>query len=162
MISLIIHDKKKGRNIYISWPWRMNKLHVTYQYTHTSHLLFFKNSCATVPRQRPPACRRPRYAAAPAFGVNTRSRRFSVAAVHCWQPCLSRGAARVWNSLPDFVTASTSLPMFKRHLKTVPYCSRKATKHWLFPTTWTPSIARHFLRLILYGVLAVVFDIMSP
>jgi len=28
-------------------------------------------------------------------------------------------AARVWNSLPDFVTASTSLPMFKRHLKTV-------------------------------------------
>jgi len=25
----------------------------------------------------------------------------------------------VWNSLPDFVTASTSLPMFKRHLKTV-------------------------------------------
>ena len=27
--------------------------------------------------------------------------------------------ARVWNSLPDFVTASTSLPMFKRHLKTV-------------------------------------------
>jgi len=28
-------------------------------------------------------------------------------------------AARAWNSLPDFVTASTSLPMFKRHLKTV-------------------------------------------
>ena len=28
-------------------------------------------------------------------------------------------AARVWNSLPDFVTASTSLPMFKRNLKTV-------------------------------------------
>jgi len=28
-------------------------------------------------------------------------------------------AARVWNSLPDFVTASTSLPMFKKHLKTV-------------------------------------------
>jgi len=28
-------------------------------------------------------------------------------------------AARVWNSLPDFVMASTSLPMFKRHLKTV-------------------------------------------
>jgi len=28
-------------------------------------------------------------------------------------------AARVWNSLPDFVKASTSLPMFKRHLKTV-------------------------------------------
>ena len=28
-------------------------------------------------------------------------------------------AARVWNSLPDFVTASTWLPMFKRHLKTV-------------------------------------------
>jgi len=28
-------------------------------------------------------------------------------------------AARVWNSLSDFVTASTSLPMFKRHLKTV-------------------------------------------
>ena len=28
-------------------------------------------------------------------------------------------AARVWNSLPDFVTASTSLPTFKRHLKTV-------------------------------------------
>jgi len=27
--------------------------------------------------------------------------------------------ARVWNSLPDFVSASTSLPMFKRHLKTV-------------------------------------------
>ena len=25
-------------------------------------------------------------------------------------------AARVWNSLPDFVTASTSLRMFKRHL----------------------------------------------
>jgi len=45
-------------------------------------------SCATVPRQRPPACRRPRYAAAPAFGVNTRSRRSSVAAVHCWRPCL--------------------------------------------------------------------------
>jgi len=28
-------------------------------------------------------------------------------------------AARVWNSLPDFVTASTSLLMFKRHVKTV-------------------------------------------
>jgi len=28
-------------------------------------------------------------------------------------------AARVWNSLPDFVMAWTSLPMFKRHLKTV-------------------------------------------
>jgi len=28
-------------------------------------------------------------------------------------------AARVWNSLSDFVTASTSLPMFKRHLRTV-------------------------------------------
>jgi len=28
-------------------------------------------------------------------------------------------AARVLNSLPDFITASTSLPMFKRHLKTV-------------------------------------------
>jgi len=41
-------------------------------------------------------------------------------------------------------------------------CLQKATKHWLFPTTWTPSIARHFLRLILYGVLAVVFDIMPP
>jgi len=27
---------------------------------------------------------------------------------------------------------------------------------------WTPSIAHHFLRLILYGVLAVVFDIMLP
>ena len=25
------------------------------------------------------------------------------------------------------------------------YCSRKATEHWLFPTTWTPSIARHFI-----------------
>jgi len=48
-------------------------------------------SCATVPRQRPPACRRPRYAAAPAFGVNTRSSHSSVAAVHCWRPCLSRG-----------------------------------------------------------------------
>ena len=23
--------------------------------------------------------------------------------------------------------------------------SRKATEHWLFPTTWTPSIARHFI-----------------
>jgi len=30
-------------------------------------------------------------------------------------------SARVWNSLPDFVTASTSLLMFKRHLKTVPF-----------------------------------------
>ena len=28
-------------------------------------------------------------------------------------------AARVWNSLPEFVTVSTSLPMFKRHLKSV-------------------------------------------
>jgi len=28
-------------------------------------------------------------------------------------------AARMWNSLPDFVTASMSLPMFKRHPKTV-------------------------------------------
>jgi len=28
-------------------------------------------------------------------------------------------AAWVWNSLPDFITASTSLPMFKRHLKTL-------------------------------------------
>jgi len=27
--------------------------------------------------------------------------------------------ARVWNSLPEFVTVSTSLPMFKRYLKTV-------------------------------------------
>ena len=28
-------------------------------------------------------------------------------------------AAQVWNSLPEFVTVSTSLPMFKRHLKSV-------------------------------------------
>ena len=27
------------------------------------------------------------------------------------------------------------------------YCSRKATEHWLFPTTWTPSIARHFISV---------------
>ena len=47
--------------------------------------------CATVPRQRLPACRRPRYAAAPALGVNTRSRRSSIAAVHCRRPCVSRG-----------------------------------------------------------------------
>jgi len=33
-------------------------------------------------------------------------------------------------------------------------------KTQLFQTTWTPSISRHFLHLILYGVLAVVFDIM--
>jgi len=38
-----------------------------------------------------PACRRPRYAAAPALGVNTRSRRSSIAAVHRRRPCLSRG-----------------------------------------------------------------------
>jgi len=31
----------------------------------------------------------------------------------------SSAAARVCNSLPDVVTASTSLPMFKRHLKAV-------------------------------------------
>ena len=47
--------------------------------------------CATVHRQRLPACRRPRYAAAPALGVNTRSRRSYIAAVHCRRPCLSRG-----------------------------------------------------------------------
>jgi len=47
--------------------------------------------CATVPRQRLPACRRPRHEAAPALGVNTRSRRSSIAAVHCRRPCLSRG-----------------------------------------------------------------------
>ena len=43
-----------------------------------------------------------------------RSRQITMPATHH-----SVAAARVWNSLPDFVTASTSLPMFKRHLKTV-------------------------------------------
>ena len=75
--------------------------------------------CATVPRQRLPACRRPRYAAAPALGVNTRSRRSSIAASTVGDRAFPVAAARVWISLPDFVTASTSLPMFKRHLKTV-------------------------------------------
>jgi len=37
-------------------------------------------------------------------------------------------AARVWNSLSDFVTASTSLPpMFKRHLKTVQFAKSYLT-----------------------------------
>jgi len=35
-------------------------------------------------------CRRPRYAAAPALGVNTCSRSSSIAAVHCRRPCVSR------------------------------------------------------------------------
>jgi len=47
--------------------------------------------CATVPRQRLPACRRPRYVVAPALGINTRSRYSSIMAVHCRRPCLSRG-----------------------------------------------------------------------
>jgi len=40
-------------------------------------------------------------------------------------------AARVWNSLPDFVTASTSLPMFKR--PTPEDCTVR--EKLLFPTT---------------------------
>ena len=60
--------------------------------------------------------RRLRSASTPALVVPP-SRLFTVGR----RPCLSRGrGARVeWNSLPDFVTASTSLPIFKRHLKTV-------------------------------------------
>jgi len=52
-----------------------------------------KTECPTnmLTCQRPPACCRPWFAAAPAFGVNTRSRCSSVAAVHCWRPSLSRG-----------------------------------------------------------------------
>jgi len=57
--------------------------------------------------------RRPRSASTPAL-VDSPSRLSTVG-----DRAFPVAAARVWNSLPDFVTASTSLPIFKRHLKTV-------------------------------------------
>jgi len=69
-------------------------------------------------------------------------------------------ATRVWDSLPDFVTVSTSLPVFKRHLKTVLF----AKSYWILAVSdYVNTFHRtSFLRLILLGVLAVVFDITPP
>ena len=68
---------------------------------------------------------------------------------------LDVAAARVWNSLPDFVTASTSLPMFKRHLKTVLF----AKSYWTLAVSDdlnTFHRTSFYWRLILFGILAVV------
>jgi len=67
-------------------------------------------------------------------------------------------AARVWNSLPDFVTASTSLPMFKRHLKTVLF----AKSYWTLAVSDdlnTFHRTSFYWRLILFGILAVVLTL---
>ena len=67
-------------------------------------------------------------------------------------------ASRVWNSLPDFVTASTSLPMFKRHLKTVLF----AKSYWTVAVSDdlnTFHRTSFYLRIILSGVLAVVLTL---
>jgi len=66
--------------------------------------------------------------------------------------------ARVWNSLPDFVTASTSLSMFKRHLKTVLF----EKSYWTLAVTDdlnTFHRTSFYLRLILFRVLAVVLTL---
>ena len=96
------------------------------------------------PRQRLPACRRPRHAAAPALGINTHSRRSSIAAVHCRRPCLSRGRVASVEQSARFRHGVN----VAAHVQATPEdCTvrEKATEHWLFPTTWTPSIARHFI-----------------
>ena len=67
-------------------------------------------------------------------------------------------AARVWNSLSDFVTASTSLPMFKRHLKTVLFAKSYLTLA-VSDDLNTFYRTSFYLRLILFGVLAVVLTL---
>jgi len=69
-------------------------------------------------------------------------------------------AARTWNSLPEFVTSSTSLAAFKQHLKTVRYCSSEAISEHIASTVSAlhtfRRITRPFDILNLLGVLAVV------
>ena len=67
-------------------------------------------------------------------------------------------AVRVWNSLPDFVTASTSQPMFKRHLKTVLFAKSYRTLA-VSDDLNTFHRTSFYLRLILFGVLAVVLTL---
>ena len=67
-------------------------------------------------------------------------------------------AARVWNSLPDFVTASTSLPMFKRHLKTVLFAKSYRTHGCFRRLEHLPSHVILF-AYNLFGVFAVVLTL---
>jgi len=64
-------------------------------------------------------------------------------------------AARTWNSLPEFVTSSTSLAAFKQHLKTVPFTSEH-TASTLSALHTLRRITRPFNLFLLLGVLAVV------
>ena len=59
-------------------------------------------------------------------------------------------AARVWNSLPDILTASTSLPMFKRHLKTV-----------LFACIWPSGCHCHLMSLNCFSKIQIGFTFLA-
>jgi len=88
----------------------------------------------------------PRYVAAPALGVNTRSRRSSIAAVHCRRPCLSRGRG-----------ASVEQPARFRHgVNVAAHVQATLAVSDDFNTFHRTSF---YLRLILSGVLAVVLTL---
>ena len=81
---------------------------------------------------------------------DTRSRRSSIAAVHCRRPCLSRGRGAS--------VEQSSLPMFKRHLKTVLF----AKSYWTLAVSDDLNTFHRtslYLRIILFGVLAVVLTL---
>ena len=81
---------------------------------------------------------------------DTHSRRSSIAAVHCRRPCLSRGRGAS--------VEQSSLPMFKRHLKTVLF----AKSYWTLAVSDDLNTFHRtffYLRLILFGVLAVVLTL---
>jgi len=119
--------------------------------------------CATVPRQRLPACHRPRYAAAPALGVNTRSRRSSIAAVHCRRPCVSRGCgARVEQSVRFRHGVNVAA-----HVQATPEDCRLlfAKSYWTLVVSDDLNTFHRtpfYLRLILFGVSTLIILLVCP
>jgi len=55
----------------------------------------------------------------------------AIEALNDWWLCVSSRTARVWNSLPPFISSSPSLPVFKLRLKTALFTrSYPAAEYW--------------------------------